>query len=880
MAPKNRPLPKMDKENTDGTTTSQLPTTPNRRGTKPAEGESVLSPTPYHEVLAERNGETSPRMTRSASKRKMIQNLNVLDDTLSPEGDNNNHSVDQGIGVLVNRGTLQFESPTAFCATRHQPPIKNERVGERRNPMRDPSPAGRRAKKPRTSVAAASPGVSTEEMRKVMTDVLASDQSSKLEAALEEKGKIQTKYEEMCARYSELEKKFAAKSDNEKIRVELECAFNLEREQWEGEKERLESKVVELRQQNVEYIEQLTDLEGRCTNQYSNERNDEWEMKYNDCHKELAQVRVELETVRKEKVLASAELDDKRNELEKTTSELNCIQEEIEEMATELSEAQGELEEANHKAKEMEKIQVGNDEAAAEVQEKLTALQGELNAAQTDLDAKADLISNLESSLAKLESDKTTTQDQASELQQSLEAATQDLECVREELKIAQSKLQGVQSPRSRSALEEEHQQEVSMVRNRVSTLESRLNVKEDELANLIEEKNAAKDELKACMSECEGLCDELEETQSQLADEKKKVAQIEDQFTSQLNGMETKLKTVTDDKVEADQLLDELAVENEGLMQKWEETKVELQTSQSEAAALTDRIMQMDEVLNEEKKTRVQIEQQYTRAQENIAELEGRISSLEQELTESQHLVKENRQEKAASDAKISDLSSQLTTVTAHLTSVKSDITVLQSQLKAKQHYCDNFEKTERELLSENHMLNEIRRNLHNRVIQLSGNIRVFVRVRPMIESELLALADGQSNTGSRPSSRNGPASRPSSRNGRKSTTSNITTKKAEIETDISPFHFPSIAAERSTSSDKKGTSYSDLTKQVIEIVEPYKDRGGLNPRQKKWKYGFDRVYQPNQTQDDIWEGAEPLVQSCLDGFNVCMFAYGQVRY
>ena len=67
-------------------------------------------------------------------------------------------------------------------------------------------------------------------------------------------------------------------------------------------------------------------------------------------------------------------------------------------------------------------------------------------------------------------------------------------------------------------------------------------------------------------------------------------------------------------------------------------------------------------------------------------------------------------------------------------------------------------------------------------------------------------------------------------------------------------------------------------MTKQVIEIVEPYKDRGGLNPRQKKWKYGFDRVYQPNQTQDDIWEGAEPLVQSCLDGFNVCMFAYGQV--
>eukprot|EP00956_Cyclotella_meneghiniana_P031123 scaffold80739_cov80-Cyclotella_meneghiniana.AAC.4 len=145
----------------------------------------------------------------------------------------------------------------------------------------------------------------------------------------------------------------------------MECAFNVEREQWEGEKERLESKVVELREQNVEYVEQLTDLEERCKKQYSNERNNEWEAKYNACQKELTDVKIELENVREEKVLADAELDE-------TTSELNNIQKEIEEMATELSDAQKELEEANHKAKERDKIQVGSDQATAEYKEKMT----------------------------------------------------------------------------------------------------------------------------------------------------------------------------------------------------------------------------------------------------------------------------------------------------------------------------------------------------------------------------------------------------------------------------------------------------------------------------------------------------------------------------
>ena len=49
------------------------------------------------------------------------------------------------------------------------------------------------------------------------------------------------------------------------------------------------------------------------------------------------------------------------------------------------------------------------------------------------------------------------------------------------------------------------------------------------------------------------------------------------------------------------------------------------------------------------------------------------------------------------------------------------------------------------------------------------------------------------------------------------------------------------------------------------------------MNPRWKKWRFGFDHVFSLNQGQEDVWEATEPLVQSAIDGFNVWIFTYGQ---
>ncbi|XP_047951925.1 kinesin-like protein KIN-14N isoform X1 [Salvia hispanica] len=101
------------------------------------------------------------------------------------------------------------------------------------------------------------------------------------------------------------------------------------------------------------------------------------------------------------------------------------------------------------------------------------------------------------------------------------------------------------------------------------------------------------------------------------------------------------------------------------------------------------------------------------------------------------------------------------------------------------------------------------VRKKLHNTILELKGNIRVFCRVRPLLSD------DGVGN-------------------------------------DVKVVSFP-------TSMEAQGRGID------------------LSQNGQKHSFTFDKVFVPDNSQEDVFVEISQLVQSALDGYKVCIFAYGQ---
>ncbi|XP_056596951.1 kinesin-like protein KIFC1 isoform X2 [Triplophysa dalaica] len=159
--------------------------------------------------------------------------------------------------------------------------------------------------------------------------------------------------------------------------------------------------------------------------------------------------------------------------------------------------------------------------------------------------------------------------------------------------------------------------------------------------------------------------------------------------------------------------------------------------------------------------------------------------------------------------------LESELRNVQTQLSIQTSALGRCQDSLKENQEMVRNLEEIVAHQREELHFGEMERRKLHNTIQELKGNIRVFCRVRPLLNGN---------------------------------------------QSDILHIQLPAH--------DNKALTLAKMEESHT---------GRTTDTQKSYNFSFDRVFGPRTAQKGVFEEISLLVQSALDGYNVCCFAYGQ---
>ncbi|KAH7309540.1 P-loop containing nucleoside triphosphate hydrolase protein [Stachybotrys elegans] len=234
-------------------------------------------------------------------------------------------------------------------------------------------------------------------------------------------------------------------------------------------------------------------------------------------------------------------------------------------------------------------------------------------------------------------------------------------------------------------------------------------------------------------------------------------------------------------------------------------------------------------ELEDEKQKQARELQEMRTRLGGEQQEMELSLLRKERELQEERSLseglrgdLERERALKGSLQTNIAELSASNTTLEAKINSLRSQVEFLESDSKAQS---DSFASMEARLQEALRVAEEARqklikeeterRVLFNKYQELKGNIRVMCRVRPVLDD-----SEGQ---------------------------------QAQIS-------FP----DEKTSSE-------------ILLAGP-EERSSLgNVTRKNYPFEFDRVFVPGTQNSEIFDEISQLVQSALDGYNVCIFCYGQ---
>lgn len=325
-------------------------------------------------------------------------------------------------------------------------------------------------------------------------------------------------------------------------------------------------------------------------------------------------------------------------------------------------------------------------------------------------------------------------------------------------------------------------------------------------------------------VSELEKVRGELTETtitlRSELETAKYRIAEAE----------RMKEAAARDQEIELDDLGRQHRIELENVKQDARRDLEQLKKDHREE--LRDVKRRFEDELEKERSQRIQAFSQLStqgtlEKQRQQMELDTKDQEIRLAKAETERITADLERERALNAdlrQNMSTAASNAATMETSRQALQAKIEYLESDSKSQSEAYANMERQMREAIEEAHQLQEklrkeetLRRKLHNQVQELKGNIRVFCRVRPTLSMD---AADEQ----------------------------------AKIT-------FPDDGEEA----------------KEIEVRGPEEKSSLGTVTTKKYPFTFDRVFRPTSQNQQVFEEISQLIQSALDGYNVCIFCYGQ---
>ncbi|KAJ5129935.1 uncharacterized protein N7515_005974 [Penicillium bovifimosum] len=323
----------------------------------------------------------------------------------------------------------------------------------------------------------------------------------------------------------------------------------------------------------------------------------------------------------------------------------------------------------------------------------------------------------------------------------------------------------------------------------------------------------------------------ELERSRDELK-ESNLMQRVElDSLRSQLETAEQALKDAKrDQEIAMDDLERRQRIEMDSVQQKGEREIVSITARHQEE--ISDLKRQFAREIEDEKAARVRALGQLT--SQSALDIQKSQIELERKDREIGTMRDEIQSLKGALDRErrsVQELKLNLDTTASNSVTLESSIRALKARIEflesGREEQSKSFERCNQQMMDAFAQTEEIReklrreetlrRKLHNQVQELKGNIRVFCRVRPSLKSE--------------------PAS------------------------DLTLMQYPDEADDA----------------KEINILGPEEKSSLGTVTRKNNTFSFDRVFSPSTQNAEVFDEISQLVQSALDGYNVCIFCYGQ---